>query len=131
MNRLDLRGLPMPEPLQRALHAADALEPGQALQVLTALPPIGLFAFGWALVVPAVTLLVLDLVPERRGMASSLQAFIGALANGVVAGIVVPLVMHSTKTLALASALLTAIGVLSWLWVSGRVAAGGARAGAH
>ena len=39
MNRLDLRGLPMPEPLQRALHAADALEPGQALQVLTALPP--------------------------------------------------------------------------------------------
>ncbi len=98
---------------------------------LTALPPIGLFAFGWALVVPAETLLVLDLVPERRGMASSLQAFIGALANGVVAGIVVPLVMHSTKTLALASALLTAIGVLSWLWVSGRVAAGGARAGAH
>lgn len=42
MNRLDLRGLPMPEPLQRALHAADALEPGQALQVLTALPPIPL-----------------------------------------------------------------------------------------
>ena len=35
MNRLDLRGLPMPEPLQRALHAADALEPGQALQVLS------------------------------------------------------------------------------------------------
>lgn len=42
MNRLDLRGLPMPEPLQRALRAADALEPGQALQVLTALPPIPL-----------------------------------------------------------------------------------------
>lgn len=38
MNRLDLRGLPIPEPMQRALRAADALEPGQALEVLTALP---------------------------------------------------------------------------------------------
>ncbi|TAM42937.1 MAG: Bcr/CflA family efflux MFS transporter, partial [Burkholderiaceae bacterium] len=36
--------------------------------------PIAVFAFGWALMVPVVTLLVLDLYPERRGMASSLQA---------------------------------------------------------
>ncbi|MCK7499812.1 MAG: hypothetical protein MZW92_62495 [Comamonadaceae bacterium] len=33
-----------------------------------------MFSFGWALMVPVVTLMVLDLVPERRGMASSLQA---------------------------------------------------------
>ena len=47
--------------------------------------------------VPVVTLLVLDLVPERRGMASSLQAFVGSTANGLVAGVVAPLVMHSTR----------------------------------
>ena len=40
--------------------------------------------------VPVVTLLVLDLVPERRGMASSLQAFVGSTANGVVAGVISP-----------------------------------------
>ena len=61
-----------------------------------ALWPIAVFAFGWALMVPVVTLLVLDLHPERRGMASSLQAVIGSTANGLVAGVIAPLVMHST-----------------------------------
>lgn len=63
-----------------------------------ALWPIAVFAFGWALMVPVVTLLVLDLHPERRGMASSLQMFVSSLANGLVAGVVAPLVMHSTST---------------------------------
>jgi MFS transporter, DHA1 family, multidrug resistance protein len=58
--------------------------------------PVAVFAFGWSLMVPVVTLLVLDLVPERRGMASSVQACLGSLANGLVAGVLVPLVMHST-----------------------------------
>lgn len=32
---LDVRGLPPPEPMQRALEALEALEPGESLQVLT------------------------------------------------------------------------------------------------
>src|SRR5678816_3563012 len=60
-----------------------------------ALVPIALYAFGWAMMVPVVTLMVLDLLPERRGMASSLQAFVGSTANGLVAGLVAPLVMLS------------------------------------
>lgn len=36
---LDLRYLPAPEPMQRALDAADALLPGQSLSVLTPLLP--------------------------------------------------------------------------------------------
>ena len=55
------------------------------------------------MMVPVVTLLVLDLVPERRGMASSLQAFVGSAANGLVAGVIAPLVMHSTVALAATS----------------------------
>jgi DHA1 family bicyclomycin/chloramphenicol resistance-like MFS transporter len=86
-----------------------------------ALLPIAVFAFGWALMVPVVTLLVLDLVPERRGMASSVQACIGSLANGLVAGVVVPLVMHSTVALALTSAGMLCIGVFAWVWVKPRV----------
>ena len=54
--------------------------------------PIAIFSFGWSLMVPVVTLMVLDLVPERRGMASSMQACIGSLANGLVAGVIAPLV---------------------------------------
>ncbi len=77
---------------------------------------LAVFAFGWALMVPVVTLLVLDLHPERRGMASSLQAVIGSTANGIVAGAVAPLVMHSTLALALTSiGLMLAIGLVAWV----------------
>lgn len=86
-----------------------------------ALPMIAIFAFGWALMVPVVTLLVLDQVPERRGMASSLQACIGSVANAFVAGVIAPLVMHSTVQLAVASLLMMGIGVLSWRWVRPRL----------
>ncbi len=86
-----------------------------------ALPPVALFSFGWAVMVPAVTIKVLDLAPDRRGMASSLQSFVGAVANGLVAGVVSPLVMHSTVALALTSAGFLAIGLVAWQWVKHRV----------
>ncbi len=85
-----------------------------------ALFPIAVFAFGWALMVPVVTLLVLDLYPERRGMASSLQAFIGSTANGIVAGVIAPLIMHSTVALAAVSLLMMGIGLLAWAYLHHR-----------
>jgi DHA1 family bicyclomycin/chloramphenicol resistance-like MFS transporter len=48
-------------------------------------------------------------------MASSLQAVIGAVANGVVAGAVAPLVMHSVVWLATACLLMLSVGVLAWV----------------
>lgn len=89
-------------------------------QVVWALIPICVFAFGWALMVPVVTLLVLDLHPERRGMASSLQMFVGSTANGLVAGVISPLVMHSTQSLATASLLMMGVGLLSWIYIRRR-----------
>ncbi len=88
--------------------------------VAWAMLPIALFSFGWALMVPVVTLLVLDLYPHRRGMASSLQAFVGSTANGLVAGVVAPLVMHSTRLLALASLLMMCVGLVSWIYLHHR-----------
>ncbi|MES2977857.1 MAG: multidrug effflux MFS transporter [Pseudomonadota bacterium] len=85
-----------------------------------AMLPIAVFSFGWALTVPVVTLLVLDLYPERRGMASSLQAFIGSAANGFVAGALAPLVMHSTVALAVSSLAMMCIGLVAWLWLHHR-----------
>ena len=89
-------------------------------QAWWAMFPIALFAFGWALMVPVVTLLVLDLHPERRGMASSLQACIGSTANGIVAGVLAPLVMHSALALAWTSMGMLGIGLLAWLWLHRR-----------
>jgi DHA1 family bicyclomycin/chloramphenicol resistance-like MFS transporter len=88
-----------------------------------ALPIITIFSLGWAVMVPVVTLMVLDLFPERRGMASSLQAFIGSAANAFVAGVIAPLVMHNTLWLAIASMLLMSIGLVAWLIVRKKVPA--------
>ena len=85
-----------------------------------ALFPIGVFAFGWAMMVPVVTLLVLDLHPERRGMASSLQMFVGSTANGLVAGVISPLVMHSTVAMAGASLGMMCVGLLAWIYIRKR-----------
>jgi len=98
--------------------AANAFWPAEAWW---ALPLIGLFSFGWAVMVPVVTLMVLDLVPERRGMASSMQASIASAANALVAGLIAPLVMHSTIGLALASMALMSIGLVAWLIVKPRL----------
>jgi len=88
--------------------------------VAWALWPLGVFAFGWAMMVPVVTLLVLDLHPQRRGMASSLQMFIGSSANGIVAGLVSPWVMHSTVALAAASLCMMGVGLAAWLFLRRR-----------
>jgi len=88
--------------------------------VAWALFPVMIFAFGWALMAPVVTLLVLDLHPDRRGMASSLQAFVASSANGVVAGVIAPLVMHSTLALAAASLGMMLVGLVAWLWLHRR-----------
>ena len=87
------------------------------------LPPLAVHSFGWALMVPVATLMVLDLVPARRGMASSLHAFAGGMFNAFVAGVVSPWVMHSTAALAAASLGTTLVGLAAWLWVRPRLAA--------
>jgi DHA1 family bicyclomycin/chloramphenicol resistance-like MFS transporter len=94
-----------------------AIEPHAAW----AMWPVAVFAFGWALMVPVVTLMALDLAPDRRGMASSVQSCVGSLANAAVAGLLAPLVMHSALGLALMSMALLGIGAVAWLWVKPRM----------
>ena len=89
-----------------------------------AMLPVAVFSFGWALQVSVVTLLALEQSPERRGMASSVQACVGSLANAAVAGLLAPLVMHSTVALALTSAGMLGVGALAWLWVKPRIETG-------
>ena len=86
-----------------------------------ALWPVAVFSFGWSVMTPSVTLLLLDLVPERRGMASSVQSFVSGVLNGLVAGVLAPLVMHSSPGLALASAALMLGGLLCWAWARARL----------
>jgi DHA1 family bicyclomycin/chloramphenicol resistance-like MFS transporter len=53
-------------------------------------------------------------------MASSLQIFIGSTANGIVAGVVSPWVMHSTVALASASLCMMGVGLVAWMFIRRR-----------
>ncbi len=78
--------------------------------------PTALGAFGIALVFPIVTLAILDMYPNQRGGASSMQAFVGLLSNAAIAGLVSPLVSADPLHLALASAAFTVAAYALWRW---------------
>ena len=87
-----------------------------APHVAWAVWPVAAYALGWALITPVITLMVLDVQPDRRGMASSLQYCVASVANGLVAGVVVPLVMHSPLALALTALAFVSVGLVAWRW---------------
>jgi MFS transporter, DHA1 family, multidrug resistance protein len=77
--------------------------------------PIFVFTCGSSLIMPSVTLLLLDLFPTMRGMTSSLQGFVQFALGGVVAGTIAPLLAHSLTSLASGMAAFTASSFALWL----------------
>ncbi len=103
------------------MFAASVLNIGHALWWAPGLPasvlPIMLFNVGMALAMPSLTLLALDLFPDRRGLASSCQSFLQVGVNAVSAGLVVPLLWGSVLSLAAGMASFAAAGLLMFvLW---------------
>ncbi|MCB1887851.1 MAG: multidrug effflux MFS transporter [Rhodocyclaceae bacterium] len=74
------------------------------------------FTFGMALAMPALSLMALELFPERRGLAASCQGFLQMGINALVAGLLAPQVWHHPAGLAGASAVLAATGGGLFLW---------------
>ncbi len=77
---------------------------------------IFVYAAGSAMAMPSLMLLVMDLFPSRRGMASSLAGFVSGIVNAVVAGLLSPVVSHSPRAMAVSMACLMAGGMINWLW---------------
>jgi len=63
--------------------------------------PVFVFCIGTGLMMPSLMLMMLDLFPSMRGMASSLQGFVHFSLSGVVAAIVAPFLVQSLRALAL------------------------------
>ena len=80
-----------------------------------AIVPIAIFGIGFAMAMPSVSLITLDLFPTRRGMAASLQGFVSGMVNVVTAGVISPAVSHDTRWLAVGMVALMAAGLSSWL----------------
>ena len=100
---------------------------GAVLGVLVALTPYGealpgavagvaVVAFGNGLAYPNLQLLVLDLVPRRRGAVMSASSFVTLVFNAVGAVTITPLAGRSVLGFALAALVLVLMGASLWWW---------------
>jgi DHA1 family bicyclomycin/chloramphenicol resistance-like MFS transporter len=80
-----------------------------------AMVPIMVFAVGFAMAMPSITLITLELFPKRRGMAASLQGFVSGMVNTVNAGLISPALAPDTRWLALGMAGMMLAGLLCWV----------------
>lgn len=76
--------------------------------------PIMVYGIGFAMAMPSITLITLDLFPTRRGMAASLQGFVSGMVNTLTAGVVAPLLFHDPRLLAAGMVAMMACGLTSW-----------------
>lgn len=65
-----------------------------------ALGPLMLYAIGLSVVSPAMTVMILDIFPDNRGLAASLQGFTQEIVFAVIAGVVAPMIFDSALKLA-------------------------------
>lgn len=80
-----------------------------------AIVPIALFNIGMAAAMPILSIAALDCYPKARGTAASAQAFMQMLCSTLSSAVIVPLVWHSTITLAIAMLVLTVISAVFML----------------
>jgi len=75
---------------------------------------IPIMTFGMAMTFPILNLAMLDLFPDDRGAAASVQGFSGLLVNAVIAGVLAPLLGGSLVTLAIGSLVLFLAAWFVW-----------------
>jgi DHA1 family bicyclomycin/chloramphenicol resistance-like MFS transporter len=76
--------------------------------------PLAVFGVGFAMAMPSISLITLDLFPTRRGMAASLQGFVSGMVNVLTAGVISPLLWHSPRALSLGMLGMMLAGLASW-----------------
>ena len=79
-----------------------------------AMVPIFFYGIGFAMAMPSLSIIVLDLFPTRRGMAASLQGFVSGMVNTLTAGLVAPALFHDTRWLAVGMVAMMLTGLASW-----------------
>jgi len=80
-----------------------------------AMLPIMVFAVGFAMAMPSITLITLELFPKRRGMAASLQGFVSGMVNTLNAGLISPALSPDPRWLALGMAGMMMAGLACWV----------------
>jgi DHA1 family bicyclomycin/chloramphenicol resistance-like MFS transporter len=100
------------------MGVAASINLGYAFTAAPSIPwavlPLALFGAGFAMAMPSISLITLDLFPTRRGMAASLQGFVSGMVNVVTAGVISPLLWDHPRWLALGMLAMMLGGLASW-----------------
>jgi DHA1 family bicyclomycin/chloramphenicol resistance-like MFS transporter len=80
--------------------------------------PLFFYAFGMSVVLPVITLLIIDLFPGMRGLVASCQSFTQTMLAAAVGGFAAPLLSDSVLTLAAGQLVCACIAAA--LWLAGR-----------
>ena len=83
--------------------------------------PLMVYGIGFAMAMPSITLITLDLFPTRRGMAASLQGFVSGMVNVLTSGVISPLLWDSPRWLAVGMITMMLVGFTSWRLYLGSV----------
>ena len=67
------------------------------VSVLNIVGPLVIYVFGLSLIIPAITIMLLDFFPKNRGSAASIQGFYQMMISACVAGIAVPILQISRQ----------------------------------
>jgi MFS transporter, DHA1 family, multidrug resistance protein len=76
--------------------------------------PVLIHTLGMTMLMPAVLTLALDIFPEKRGMAASVQGFVQSIIFTLISAFIVPLVMGSALHYAAAMAGLFVLNLAAW-----------------
>jgi DHA1 family bicyclomycin/chloramphenicol resistance-like MFS transporter len=79
-----------------------------------AVAPILVYTMGMTLLMPAVLTLALDIFPEKKGMAASVQGFVQSIIFTLISAFIVPLVLGNALHYAVAMAGLFVLNLAGW-----------------
>jgi DHA1 family bicyclomycin/chloramphenicol resistance-like MFS transporter len=83
--------------------------------------PLLFYSFGMSVIAPGITLMVLDLFPNIRGLVASCQAFTMVLLAALVTGFVAPALDRSVLWLAAGQMAFGLVGLVLWILELGEV----------
>lgn len=86
-----------------------------AAEVPWAVLPLFIYAFGLALITPAISIIGMSYFPDNRGLASSLQSFTQMFMFAMVSGFVAPILFESAFKLACGVATGLCLSFVCWL----------------
>jgi DHA1 family bicyclomycin/chloramphenicol resistance-like MFS transporter len=82
--------------------------------------PLVIYCVGSSLAMPSITILALDLFPDRRGLASSCQGFVQSAGNAITTAALAPLLWYSARAMAVGHTVVMGLGLLCFVLYSQR-----------